>query len=262
LGMRSTFFGDDNTRIIRNRAFSYVMEDGKYKNQIMRYDLVGSGGVYSNIRDLYLWDQNFYHNKLGKGSQALIDTMHVEGMLSNGKSSGYAFALQNGTYRGLRTVTHGGALAGYRSYLLRFPQQKVSVIILGNLIPIPINTLPYSIADVVLEKQLAPVVADSTSNKANNVKEELKDFPVENASDYAGAFYSEELDVIYEVTEKNNQLYCSIKGKRPIALIHQSQDFFITEDDVELKFERGSKNQITGFSINAGRVTDLKFKRK
>src|SRR5215471_15881268 len=64
LGMRNTFFGDDNTRIIKNRAFSYLQEDGKFKNQIMRYDLVGSGGVYSNIKDLYLWDQNFYHNKL------------------------------------------------------------------------------------------------------------------------------------------------------------------------------------------------------
>jgi CubicO group peptidase (beta-lactamase class C family) len=66
LGMHSTFFQDDNSRIIKNRAFSYVEENGVLKNQIMRYDLVGSGGIYTNIRDLYLWDQNFYHNKLGK----------------------------------------------------------------------------------------------------------------------------------------------------------------------------------------------------
>jgi CubicO group peptidase (beta-lactamase class C family) len=263
LGMHSTFFQDDNTKIIKNRAFSYLLEDGKYKNQIMRYDLVGSGGIYSNIRDLYLWDQNFYHNKLGKGSQALIDKMYTEGILNNGKSSGYAFALNIGTYRGLRTVSHGGALASYRSFLLRFPEQKLSVIILGNITPIPINTLPYSIADVLLEKQLTPLpVADTVSGTISKSKEEGKGYPVENKKQYIGAFYSEELDVTYQVTEKDNQLYCSIKNKQPVALYSKSQDVFLMGEDVELTFERTSQTQITGFSVNAGRVTNLKFKRK
>ena len=263
LGMRHTFFQDDNTRIIKNRAFSYLLEDGKYKNQIMRYDLVGSGGIYSNIRDLYLWDQNFYHNKLGQGSQVLIDKMHTEDTLNNGKSTGYAYAIQNGMYRGLRTVSHGGALASYRSYLLRFPEQKLSVIILGNVTPIPINELSYGIADVLLEKQLTPLSpADKMTNTANPLNEEQNDFPVDNINQYAGAFYSEELDVTYIFTSKDSQLYCSIKSKHPLALHARSQDLFLMDDGTELKFERNRKNKISGFSVNAGRVTDLKFRRK
>jgi CubicO group peptidase (beta-lactamase class C family) len=84
LGMNHTQFYDDNTNIIKNRAFSYAKDETKkvgFDNLIMRFDLVGSGGVYSTIEDLYLWDQNFYHNKLGKGGQAIITKMHQDGIL-------------------------------------------------------------------------------------------------------------------------------------------------------------------------------------
>ena len=262
LGMRSTLFQDDNTRIIKNRAFSYVSEDGTLKNQIMRYDLVGSGGIYSNIRDLYLWDQNFYHNKLGKGSQALIEKMHKDGMLNNGESSGYAFAIQNGTYRALRTVSHGGALASYRSYLLRFPDQKLSVIILGNVTPIPIGRLPFSVADIMLEKQLAPLQPEANTSSTVNVPKHEEVISTKDAKQYTGSFYSEELDVTYQITDNNSQLFCSIKNKKPLLLKPESQDLYSIGEEMEIKFERDSNNQITGFEVNAGRVTNLKFRRK
>ena len=189
LGMRSTFFQDDNTLIIKNRAFSYLQENGRYKNQIMRYDLVGSGGVYSNIRDLYLWDQNFYHNKLGKAKQTLIDKMYTEGILNNGKSSGYAFALNIGTYRGLKTVSHGGALASYRSFLLRFPEQKLSVIILGNVTPIAIDKLSYKVADLMLENQLAPaLMAETDPGTANKNSEDKRIILLKIANNTQAAF--------------------------------------------------------------------------
>ena len=263
LGMRNTLFLDDNTRIIKNRAFSYLLEDGVLKNQIMRYDLVGSGGVYSNIRDLYLWDQNFYNNKLGKGSKALIEKMHVDGVLNNGNSAGYAFAIQNGNYRALRTVSHGGALASYRSYLIRFPDQNLSVIILGNVTPIPIGKLPYSVADIMLEKQLAPLPAETNTTRAGNkAKEEGKVITVKDAKQYQGSFYSDELDVTYQLIENNNELFCSIKNKKPLLLTPESQDLFSIGEEMEIKFERDGNNQITGFEVNAGRVTNLKFRRK
>jgi len=42
----------------------------------------------------------------------------------------------------------------------------------------------------------------------------------------------------------------------------ESQDLFLIGEEMELKFERDSNNQITGFEVNAGRVTNLKFRRK
>lgn len=228
----------------------------------MRYDLVGSGGVYSNINDLYLWDQNFYQNKLGKGSQALIDTMHMEGMLNNGNRTGYAFAIVNGMYRGLKTAGHGGALAGYRSNLLRFPDQNFSVVILANVVPIDVDKLSYSVADALLEKQLAALPVVDSNSPASILPDLPKDYAIERAQQFTGEFYSEELDVTYEIKEIDNQLYRSIKSRQPVALQPKSQDLFTLNERVELTFERDQQNLIVGFSLNAGRVTDLKFRRK
>ena len=59
LGMQNSHFHDDFLHIIKNRAFSYEPAEDGFNNLIMRFDLVGSGGLYTNIEDLYLWDQNF-----------------------------------------------------------------------------------------------------------------------------------------------------------------------------------------------------------
>lgn len=168
LGMKNSMFYDDNRELIKNKAFSYEKNDkGGFNNLIMRFDLVGSGGVYSSVEDLYLWDQNFYNNKLGKGGQAIIDKMHNEGLLNSGKSSGYAFALQNGNYKGLKTVSHGGSLAGYRSQLMRFPNQKFSVIVLANREDANPTRKSFDVADVMLKGQfvIAPK-KKSTEKKA------------------------------------------------------------------------------------------------
>ena len=244
LGMHKTFFLDDNTRIIRNRAFSYHQVKGSYKNQLMRYDLVGSGGIYSNVRDLFLWDQNFYRNKLGKGSMALIDKMHTEGLLNNGKSSGYAFAVSNGTYRGIKSVGHGGALASYRSYLMRYPDKKTSIIILANATPIDIYSLLLGVVDIVLEKDLTPVPVTEKNLQVNHSKEEEKFF-ITNVQPYTGTYYSEELDVHYQITANDSLLYYSIKWQQPVILHPSKQDLFHSEDGVSLKFERNNQNQVT-----------------
>ena len=45
-------------------------------------------------------------------------------------------------------------------------------------------------------------------------------------------------------------------------LFQKNEDIFTVWDGVELKFERDDKNQIIGLNVNAGRVTNLRFKRK
>jgi len=206
LGMKNTLFYDDNTDLIKNRVFSYNKkrdEDG-FNNLIMRFDLVGSGGVYSSIDDLFLWDQNFYNNKLGKGGQNIIHRMHEEGLLNSGESSGYAFALNNGTYKGLKTVSHGGALAGYRAQLMRFPEEKFSVIILANRGDANPTGKSFQIADILLE--------DNFSDKAQ--KKEIKtDRPEitntleEFTLNQLTGNYEIQAGVVFEINVKNDSLH-------------------------------------------------------
>jgi len=55
-----------------------------------------------------------------------------------------------GRYRGLRTVSHSGADRGYRAEYLRFPDQRFTVIVLGNLESLEPYTLARRVADVCL----------------------------------------------------------------------------------------------------------------
>jgi CubicO group peptidase (beta-lactamase class C family) len=169
LGMKSTLFYDDNTELIKNRIFSYHKKNAAdgFDNVIMRFHLVGSFGAYSTIEDLFLWDQNFYNNKLGKGGQKIIKKMHEEGLLNNGESSDYAHSVMINNYKGLKTVRHGGSFAGYRSVILRFPDEKVYVIILANRGDANPWTMSYQIAEVLLKEKFI-AVSKKTETKTVN----------------------------------------------------------------------------------------------
>jgi len=153
LGMFSSNFHDDYRRLIKNRASGYF-PSGKdqYTNFLSTFDCVGSGGLFSSVEDLYLWDQNFYHNKVG--GKELFKLMHATGTLNSGEKINYAFAIQVGSYKGFKSVSHGGALGGYRAGYLQFPEQNFSVICLANLSSINAMDLCQQVADIFLEKQI------------------------------------------------------------------------------------------------------------
>lgn len=256
LNMKNSHFHDNYLHIVKNRAFSYKPNDEDFDNLIMRFDLVGSGGLYSSIKDLYLWDQNFYNNKLGKADPELIKTMYKDGLLNNGESAGYAFALINGYYRGLRNVSHGGSLAGYRSQLMRFPDQNFSVIILGNLASIKAKIMAQKVAEVYLNDIMDPIEKESTLIESTKSEENIS-FSTTNIVQYVGSYYSEELEVDYLIYEENNTLYARVKNREPVELKPIKKDTF--SNKIEFVFTRDQNNNVSGLMINAGRVQNLTF---
>ena len=54
------------------------------------------------------------------------------GTLNDGKKTDYGMGLISGNYRGLPIIEHNGSLFGYRADILRFPDQKFTVISLCN----------------------------------------------------------------------------------------------------------------------------------
>lgn len=166
LGMKSTHFHDDPLEVVKNRALGYSRnESGGYAMDISLFHVVGDGGVYTTVEDLAKWDRVFYDSPLA-GGKALIDGMLVPGKLNNGTTLDYASGLTVPMYRGLRTIRHGGAWAGYRAEMLRFPDQRTSVIVLANLGDTNPSALANAVADIVLEKDLKPLPAAAASNEA------------------------------------------------------------------------------------------------
>jgi hypothetical protein len=132
--------------------------------------LPGEQYAYSNtgytllalIEDLAKWDQNFYDARVG--GKALITQITTPGTLNSGRALEYAFGLEVRDYRGLHVVEHGGSLVGYQAHLMRFPDQRFSVMCLCNLSNINPSGLARAVAGIHLADQFAAVPEDDSRN--------------------------------------------------------------------------------------------------
>lgn len=162
LGMESTHFHDDHEMIVRNRAWAYAPDpDGEFglKYSIPDFDVVGATSLFTTAHDMAAWDHNFYDGRVG--GRAALDRMHERFVLNSGDTTDYAHALTIGRYRGLRTVGHGGADAGYRSQFVRFPDQRLSVAVLCNFPAANPALRAMMVATAYLDDVMEPLAADA-----------------------------------------------------------------------------------------------------
>jgi CubicO group peptidase (beta-lactamase class C family) len=208
LGMKNTHFNDDHTEIVKNRAQGYApREGGGFSISVSPLDMVGDGNVVTTVEDLFLWDQNFYHNKLGKGRQELIAEAQTPGALSSGEKLEYAAGLSVTTYKGLKEVSHGGAFVGYRAGLLRLPDQRFSVACECNLATIDPMTLAHRAADIYLADQFKQETAKAAADKPKFI--ELSEAELK---DKTGAYRNTVNGVIWRLTAKDGKLMADLPG--------------------------------------------------
>ncbi len=154
LEMRDTHFHDDHQMIVKNRAYAYAPDAAQgLKISIPDFAIVGASSLFTTARDLARWDRNFYSGEVG--GPAVLEELQARGVLGSGESIDYALGLSHGWYRGVRTVGHGGADAGYRSNFVRFPDQKFSVAVLCNYPSSAPGRKAQEIADIYLASALA-----------------------------------------------------------------------------------------------------------
>jgi CubicO group peptidase (beta-lactamase class C family) len=200
LGMTSTRILDDHTAIIPHRAASYgPLPTGGFGVQASNWEQTGDGGVQTTVEDLAKWDQNFYQPKVG--GAWLIEQLQTKGTLNDGEMIDYARGLIVNNYRGLRRVSHGGAWAGYRADLVRFPDQKLSVVTLCNLASTNPTGLAQRVADLYLADKLGPLPAPPSAPTGT---------PVGGAVDtarYAGLYWSPAGGFVRRIYAKDGKLF-------------------------------------------------------
>lgn len=166
LGMKNTHFRDDHAEIIKGEALGYVpTKDGMFRLSVTNFDTVGATSLYTTVEDLAKWDENFYSPKIGGSDFTLLMTRTEK--LTSGKDNDYALGLVTGNYRGLPTVGHSGSDAGYRSNIIRFPQQHFSVVSLCNT-PANPAVLNRAVADLYLTadfKEAAQVIPNERDSE-------------------------------------------------------------------------------------------------
>jgi len=265
LGMTKTHFHDDPGHVMKQRAMSYEQEpSGAYRiSYLQNFDKIGAGGLYSTVEDLKKWDDNYYSPKVG--GDAMLKLVRTRGVLNKGDTLPYAFGNNVTAYRGLRVDEHGGSLMGYKAEILRFPDQRFTVLATCNLGSINPGPLAQQVAEVYLGDKMGPGserVAGGPPRRQGNVTPAGSAIPTADLASFEGTYYSEEVDAAYQIRMSGDHLVLAGRLGPAQQLVPSGADTF-RAGGITLKFERSAPSgPPAAFTVEAGRVRNIRFARR
>ncbi|CAQ82210.1 MULTISPECIES: serine hydrolase domain-containing protein [Photorhabdus] len=128
LKMKDTFFYDDITEIIPDRAMGYAYneESHQWRRDDLNDVVVGGSGLHSTVNDLCRWMRAFYSPSI---VQDLLPQLSRTPDLTNGNRNNYAYGLMISQREGQKIIQHGGSYTGFKSHVCILPDAKLGIAI-------------------------------------------------------------------------------------------------------------------------------------
>ena len=131
LAMKDSLVYDERKQKARLLALSYQHKDGWRDISYSPLNCIyGEDNVITTLDDLFRWDQALYSEKLAP--RAAIEEAFTSGKTASGKDTGYGFGWMIHTKGKRRILEHGGAWAGYRTFIRRIPEDQLTIVLLSN----------------------------------------------------------------------------------------------------------------------------------
>jgi len=146
LEMQYTVAYEQGISEVTHRAYGYTIfpDSILLTDQSVTSAVLGDGGIYSSIDDLYKWDQALNTDKLvAPKTLELAYTPHLEI---------YGFGWRIDDFKGHRRIHHTGSTRGFRTVIQRFPQDQFTIIILTNRNDPDVAPLAEKLTDLYLVK--------------------------------------------------------------------------------------------------------------
>ncbi len=129
LGMADTVALEEGISTVVNRAYGYSETAGGWErtDQSPTSAVLGDGGIYSSIKDLARWDAALYDERLLRKSS--LDLAFSHATPTNEPDVpyyGFGWRINGGA------VWHSGESIGFRNVIVRYPGEKLTVILLSN----------------------------------------------------------------------------------------------------------------------------------
>jgi CubicO group peptidase (beta-lactamase class C family) len=122
--------------------------------------LFGAGQLAMTAHDLALWNMSIINQSLLKPTS--YKQMQTDVLLDSGVDTGYGFGMQVRTVGGKRRLSHGGAVSGYTTSNLVYPDDKVAITAFTNIYPGAADA-PGMIASRIAAIVMAPPPANAVS---------------------------------------------------------------------------------------------------
>lgn len=237
LDMKDTFFYEKMHVPVKNRAIGYDKSGDSLVTGLYDVYTVGASNLYTTVEDLARWDANFYNDKVG--GHGFLENLQTRGILNSGETIGYASGLNIGEYRGLRTVWHNGWWAGFGSSMMRFPDQRFTIICLSNTTVFNPYDLPYEIADICLSGMMKAAPPVTVRKAGTTVKKQSLD-------DRAGRYKMDNGQII-SITAGENKLNIQSKGGWSTGYMPVNDRIFISESATDsITFSMDEKGMAIG----------------
>jgi CubicO group peptidase (beta-lactamase class C family) len=129
---------------VPNRSLGYTVTNRviEFSDQSAWSAVLGDGGIYSSVEDLFKWDQALYEHELI--SPELREAAWTPGL------ENYGFGWRIDEYRGHKRYHHSGSTSGFRNFMQQFPDQHLTIIVLTNRADPDVAPLADKIADLYL----------------------------------------------------------------------------------------------------------------
>ncbi len=261
LGMAHSGWRDDYTRIVKGRAQAYSKGADGWRLDMPFEKLYGNSSLLSTVSDLLTWTAMLDHPT--PPWRALAESLHVRGVLTNGDTSVYAMGLVLGTYRGLHTVEHNGATAGYRSQLVSYPGKGLVMAVLCNVGGVDPRTETRAMTDVLLAGDLA---ARSVPNPPRKAPPSWTP-SARDLADAAGEYYSPDVLSTVELSVQNGGLVlfrgpATTAPLKPAASRDHYTGFGTGGPADEVWFTRGADGRVNAMHVRTVRAFDVVYERK
>ncbi|HUH90081.1 MAG TPA: serine hydrolase domain-containing protein [Lysobacter sp.] len=128
LGMDNTLAYVRGGHDISHRAYGYTAVDGVWTrtDQSPTSAVLGDGGIYSSIDDLAKWDAALYDDRLLADESRRMAFAPATPTDDPQVDYGFGWRISGDS------VWHSGETIGFRNVIVRYPQQRLTVVLLSN----------------------------------------------------------------------------------------------------------------------------------
>jgi CubicO group peptidase (beta-lactamase class C family) len=167
LKMHNTVAYQQGKNQITNRAYGHTKEGNTWQqtDQSPTSATLGDGGIYSSLEDLAKWDVALRTNQLLSQEEmqpALTPFVFADGKqpvwpANSDRSAGspalYGFGWFLDPYRNHPRTWHYGETQGFRSYIVRFTNDRLTIIVLSNRSDLTPEPFALKIADLLVDSE-------------------------------------------------------------------------------------------------------------
>jgi CubicO group peptidase (beta-lactamase class C family) len=234
LGMNDSGY-DSNSNIISHRAYGYSRSpngpvNAGYIDMTIPFS---AGALYSTTHDLLRWEQGLFGGKV-------LSAASLKKMTTPFKED-YACGLFVRTVNGRQLIDHGGGIEGFNTHLAYYPDDKLTVVVLGNLNGGAPDDIASKLGAVFHgEKVVLP--------------SERKEIAVPPAllSAYVGT-YELAPDFSIVITLENGQLMAQARNQPKFPIFAESPtEFFLKVVDAQIEFIKNDKGEVTAMILHQG----------